>query len=192
MRISSFSRAAGENEIPHTEEHQKKEGRTSQKMVSSEIFDQISKRDHTGVSSVAPRVNIGVANFDRNASKMSANVEVGNLPAFGGFFKKKSTGQSSSSGRGEESSTLPMFRLRHVPYVSQEDDRTGCWYACCRMLGYSVASGPRLGLPELFDPNHGHSHLQSFEHVERLLANEGLERVMNFPPQPAPVRLQAT
>ncbi|WP_426400916.1 papain-like cysteine protease family protein (plasmid) [Ralstonia sp. R-29] len=70
-----------------------------------------------------------------------------------------------------------MFRLRHVPYVAQGSDRTGCWYACARMLGHSGESGPRLGLPELFNPGHGHDHLQHLHDVERFIANEGLSKV---------------
>ncbi|MET2472083.1 papain-like cysteine protease family protein, partial [Ralstonia sp. SM1872_UCD532_TZ19] len=70
-----------------------------------------------------------------------------------------------------------MFRLRHVPYVAQGSERTGCWYACARMLGHSVEAGPRLGVPELFNPESGHSHLQHLHDVERFIANEGLSKV---------------
>ena len=102
------------------------------------------------------------------------------LPAFGGWFGKKSSKSKGSSSSGPEtnaSQELPMFRLHHVPYVTQGSDRTGCWYACARMLGHSVESGPRLGLPELFNPGYGHDHLQHLHDVERFIANEGLSKV---------------
>ncbi|WP_080378320.1 MULTISPECIES: papain-like cysteine protease family protein [Pseudomonas syringae group] len=70
-----------------------------------------------------------------------------------------------------------MFRLTHVPYVSQGNERMGCWYACARMVGHSVEAGPRLGLPELYDQRSGHSGLQDFSDVERFIQNEGLTKV---------------
>ncbi|MET2467171.1 papain-like cysteine protease family protein, partial [Ralstonia sp. SM1864_UCD524_TZ4] len=102
------------------------------------------------------------------------------LPTFGGWFGKKSSKSKGSSSSGHDtnaSQELPMFRLRHVPYVAQGSERTGCWYACARMLGHSVEAGPRLGVPELFNPESGHSHLQHLHDVERFIANEGLSKV---------------
>ncbi|CCP08526.1 cysteine protease avirulence protein AvrRpt2 precursor (avirulence protein avrrpt2) [Erwinia amylovora MR1] len=52
----------------------------------------------------------------------------------------------------------------------------GCWYACTRMLGHSISSGPRLGLPELCDSS-GPQGLQQREDVLRLMRNENLAEV---------------
>ena len=50
-----------------------------------------------------------------------------------------------------------------VPFVSQIgygggdlNDPTGCWYASCCMLAFHFEAGPRLGVPELYDPASGH------------------------------------
>ncbi|WP_311044654.1 MULTISPECIES: papain-like cysteine protease family protein [Pseudomonas syringae group] len=107
------------------------------------------------------------------------------VPAFGGWFKKKSskheTGGSSanadSSSVASDSTEKPLFRLTHVPYVSQGNERMGCWYACARMVGHSVEAGPRLGLPELYEGREGPAGLQDFSDVERFIHNEGLTRV---------------
>ncbi|MBI6732029.1 cysteine protease avirulence protein AvrRpt2 [Pseudomonas amygdali] len=109
-------------------------------------------------------------------------------PAFGGFFKKKSSRheshESGSSSSNVEysnvSSTAPdcsAFHLGHVPFVSQGNERNGCWYACARMVGHSVESGPRLGLPELYDPRYGHNTIGDFDDMDRFIQNEGLNKV---------------
>ncbi|MCF5747987.1 papain-like cysteine protease family protein [Pseudomonas tremae] len=106
-------------------------------------------------------------------------------PAFGGFFKKKSSrhesGSSSShverSNVNSEPAECPSFHLEHVPFVPQGNERMGCWYACARMVGHSVEAGPRLGLPELYSPRSGHGQLQDFSDVEQFIQNEGLSRV---------------
>lgn len=50
-----------------------------------------------------------------------------------------------------------------VPFVTQLgygggdlNDPTGCWYASCCMIAYHFEAGPRLGVPELYDPDTGH------------------------------------
>lgn len=101
-------------------------------------------------------------------------------PSFGGWFSKKSLGSkasSSSHNEASESNELPQFRLHHVPYVSQGNERMGCWYACARMVGHSVEAGPRLGLPELYNPQSGHDGLQDLAHAEQFILNEGLSKV---------------
>lgn len=70
---------------------------------------------------------------------------------FGGWGKSKGKAKAAESG-GSSSSSNPGFCLHHVPYVSQGKERNGCWYACARMLGHSIQSGPRLGLPQSFQP----------------------------------------
>nr|ABC70472.1 AvrRpt2Ea [Erwinia amylovora] len=97
-------------------------------------------------------------------------------PSFGGCFgkSKKSRGYDSGSSSGSRSNA--GFRLNHVPYVSQQNERMGCWYACTRMLGHSISSGPRLGLPELYDSS-GPQGLQQREDVLRLMRNENLAEV---------------
>ncbi|WP_322885009.1 papain-like cysteine protease family protein [Sinorhizobium medicae] len=106
--------------------------------------------------------------------------EFSSAPPFGGWFSKKSSGSkaaSSSHNEASEANELPQFRLYHVPYISQGSERRGCWYACARMVAYSVETGPRLGLPELYNPQSGHDGLQDLTHAEQFILNEGLSKV---------------
>lgn len=72
-----------------------------------------------------------------------------------------------------------------VPFVSQLgfgdpnnpiNDRTGCWYASACMVGYYFEAGPRLGMPEKYDPAKGHSAMKNDEYPT-LMANEHLVAV---------------
>ncbi len=68
-----------------------------------------------------------------------------------------------------------MPLLRPVPFVSQEGDPTGCWYACARMLrlyyGGSYASPQRL--PELENADGTHQRLAG-DSYNKFLKNESL------------------
>lgn len=63
-----------------------------------------------------------------------------------------------------------------VPYVSQEGDPTGCWWACARMmrLYYYGSNGTPAELPELTNPDGSHKRLigggvNTFMKNERLI-----------------------
>ena len=71
----------------------------------------------------------------------------------------------------------------NVTFVSQlgfgdpdnpQNDRTGCWYASTCMVACHFEAGPRLGLPEKFDPvKQGHAGMKN-EDYPKLMANEHL------------------
>ena len=70
-----------------------------------------------------------------------------------------------------------------VPFVTQlgfggpkdpQNDWTGCWYASACMVAYYFEAGPRLGLPEKYDPiKRKHSPMSNDEYP-KLMANEHL------------------
>ncbi|WP_375680043.1 papain-like cysteine protease family protein (plasmid) [Rhizobium sp. T1470] len=128
-------------------------------------------------ASQPPRQNV----ISRHSSERQPGVisPRSSAPSFGGGSKKSSgsTAASSSHNEASQATELPQFRLRHVPYVSQGSERMGCWYACARMVGHSVEAGPRLGLPELYNPRSGHDGLRDLTHVEQFILNEGLTKV---------------
>jgi hypothetical protein len=79
---------------------------------------------------------------------------------------------------------MPSIYL-DVPFVSQlgygdpdnpMNDRTGCWYASACMVAYFFEAGPRLGMPEKYDPAKGHSAMKN-EEYPTLMANEHLVAV---------------
>ncbi|WP_081021999.1 papain-like cysteine protease family protein [Pseudomonas coronafaciens] len=161
---------------PNTEVHS---------LSEPELLKQDSSNSTVGENAAAKDSAVTPENRALLATKTILGRQKIDPPAFGGFFKKKSSrhesGSSSSNAEysnvGSTPSERPMFRLRHVPYVSQGNERMGCWYACARMVGHSVESGPRLGLPELYSPRSGHAGLQEFADVENFIQNEGLSKV---------------
>ena len=72
-----------------------------------------------------------------------------------------------------------------VPFVSQlgfgdpdkpMNDKTGCWYASACMVAYFFEAGPRLGVPEKYDPAKGHTAMKN-EEYPTLMVNEHLVAV---------------
>lgn len=90
-------------------------------------------------ASQPPRLNV----ISRHSSAGQPGVVSprSSAPSFGGWFSKKSSDSkaaSSSHNEASEANELPQFRLYHVPYISQGSERMGCWYACAKMVAYSV------------------------------------------------------
>lgn len=69
------------------------------------------------------------------------------------------------------------YRVPNVPYVSQEGDPAGCWYACARMLGHHAEAGPRLGVPQRFDSRTGELRGIRAQDMELFIRNENLMTV---------------
>ncbi|MET0308240.1 MAG: papain-like cysteine protease family protein [Sphingomonas sp.] len=57
------------------------------------------------------------------------------------------------------------------------NDVTGCWYASACMIGYYFEVGPRLGVPEKYDPVKQRHSIMMNEDYPKLMANEGLALV---------------
>ncbi|WP_201297060.1 MULTISPECIES: papain-like cysteine protease family protein [Halomonadaceae] len=118
-----------------------------------------------------------VKNREEEPIKQWSALPVGIPPPYGGCFSRSKRAKDSGDA-GTAGNDNAGFRLHHVPYVSQENEAMGCWYACVRMLGHSISSGPRLGLPDLYGPS-GPNGLERRE-IPRLMENENLAAV-NLP-----------
>lgn len=115
---------------------------------------------------------------ERNPDSLPVSSEI----TYGGCVGSKSF-RSDASGEiahVEASSHQPTDFKLTVPYVSQEGDPTGCWYACAQMIGQHFEAGPRLGVPQRYNSQTGQHHGVTADSIKQLIKNENLLSV-NLP-----------